>query len=213
MGTAAWPVPAAPAALTAAPHPCSACRRRRRPTCPRSGGAAVARPGKGPGGGKSRLTRAVAVVGISTHGNPIPTWSWAPLGPRVRSREAGAVWYRAASPHPSTAGSGAVRGLVQALWGLFSSICSPALSLILRLRRMVSTSIPCCTCCCYDNECILKTNTSRRHIADKPTPNASKPTCCYRCLLCLPAQPVALSDPLGHGHPLVSTGRHSWCCR
>lgn len=48
---------------------------------------------------------------------------------------------------------------------------------------MVSASMPRCTCRCYDNECILKTNTSRLHIADKPTPNVSRPTsgyCGYR---------------------------------
>ena len=44
---------------------------------------------------------------------------------------------------------------------------------------MVSTSMPRCACRCYDNECILKTNTSRWHIADKPTPNVSQPTCGY----------------------------------
>lgn len=148
MGMAAWPAPAASAVPTAAPHPCNECRRRRRSTCPRYGGAAAARPGEG-WVGTGGLGCAMAMACVGTHGSSGETQ--AGTSPSQQCTERGC-------PGLGTSTVGA------------ASTFSPSLSLILLLKRMVRTSIPRCACCCHGNECILKTNTWRWHTAEKLAP-------------------------------------------
>lgn len=92
-------------------------------------------------------------------GAPASARGWAPVGPQVVGGEQEGPW-SLIKPHVFLStdreewgwlGSGA------SAEGFFSSIFSPALGLILHLGKMVSTSMLCCACCCYDNECILKT--------------------------------------------------------
>lgn len=149
---------------------------------------------------------------------PVPAWRRAPAGPRAAGGQQECRWslLRPCVSLCTRCGEWG-RPVPRASAGGFSPQSSPpwcnlaspsALGLILRLRKMVSTSMPRCAWRCYDNECILKTNTSRWHIADKPTPNVSRPTCrYYRCSACGPGgwlcpgaagadgQPDPLSDP------------------
>lgn len=152
--------------------------------------------------GTHRSPRALAPTGAPMPGHPPEppclrraTCPWDPRH-QVGSKGAGGT---RCIPVLAPRGSGqpGARGERQ---GVFPSMFSPALSLILHLTQMVSTSMLRCACRCYDNECILKTNTSTWHIADQPTPNVSQPTrgCCgYGCSAYGPGWRRCSADPTG----------------
>lgn len=122
---------------------------------------------------------------------------------RSPSRGQAAGGSRVAGAAPVRAAASGVAGARSKRQGAFLHLL-PALGLVSCLRKMVSTSMARCACRCYDNECIVKTNTSRLHIADKPTPNESPATCGYWVM-------GALSAGLGWHRSAEPSGRPCRC--